>query len=98
MEITDMARTTKRPLEQVWKDRANELYMRFNLLPGYDRPVLMDYVGEALRDAYELGKAGEDFTGYEHQPEPPAPAVVRRRRAEPVAEPEAPVRVMRRRT
>lgn len=94
-----MARTpTKRPLEQMWKDRANELYMRFNMLPGYDRPVLMEYVGEALRAAYEQGRAGEEFTDYEYTPEPQEPVTVRRKRPEPTVAPEAVPRVMRRRT
>ncbi len=96
-----MARTPpKRPLEQIWKDRAHELYMRFNMLPGYDRPVLMEYVGEALRAAYEQGRAGEEFSDYLIKPTAPEVPVVRRSRPAPVVhvESDAPVRVVRRRT
>jgi hypothetical protein len=51
----------KRPLDPHWMRVADEIYMRFNMLQGYDRPTLMEWVGTALRDAYELGEDGKPY-------------------------------------
>jgi len=75
----------KRSLDPFWPKKVDEIYMRFNMLQGYDRTTLMEWVGTALRDAYELGLSGApyDLSAPEPSSPPAASAPVRRTRPAP---------------
>ena len=91
-----MARNPKdRPVDPHWEKIVDEIYMRFNLLQGYDRPTLMNWVAIALRDAYELGLEGKPYAITEFVPEPAHTVVRRTRPVAPAIEEGAALRVKR---
>ena len=87
------------PIEAVWEKAVDDIYMKFNLMPGYDRPTLVNWMANALKDAYEQGLAGVPYEVPSLRPTPPPRTVVRRTKAPVTIVEEQPVtRVMRRRT
>lgn len=88
------------PIEKHWEDAVDDIYQKFVLLPGYDRPMLINWVACALKDAFEQGQSGKEYTPPHLKVYTPAVSTPVRRTRTPVAVVEvnpAP-RVIRRRT